>query len=170
MRIDSLWRELEQEARAGGAGAWLSRFALPETGIPVLIAVEAATCRRALLLALHSAPPPPRHDWPQCRCLEIFKVALSGVPHLGVRLIDANFADVFTALAEDVAPRISVASDEHTAATALLERLRRWQKFLTARATELSISRQRGLYGELRVLQHWILPAFGTASSVASWR
>src|SRR5262249_27739282 len=71
---------------------------------------------------------------------------------------------------EDVAPRVCVAANERAAVASLLERLRRWQKFLAARATELSVSRQRGLFGELHVLQHWILPEFGAAGAVSCWR
>lgn len=170
MRIEALWRELEREAGAGSASAWLSRYALPETGIPLLVAVEVATRRRALLLMLRRSSMPSSRDWPQCRGLEIFGVTLLGVPHLGVRLTDTNFADVFTALAEDVAPRVSAAPDEGAAAAALLERLKRWQKFLTARATDFPVSRQRGLFGELHLLERWILPAFGAATAIACWR
>ncbi len=170
MRIEALWSELEQEAGAGSASAWLSRYALPETGIPLLVAVEVPTRRRALLLTLRSSSLPSSRDWPQCRGLEVFGVAIEGVPHLGVRLVDTNFADVFAALAEDVAPRVSAAPDERAAAAALLERLKRWQKFLTARATDFSVSRQRGLFGELHVLERWLLPAFGSATAITCWR
>jgi hypothetical protein len=170
MRIEDLWIELEREVQAGSAATWLSRFALPETGIPILVAIETASRRRVLLLPSQSSPLPPHREWPQCRGLEVFSIALQGVPHLGVRLIDANFADVFTALAEDVAPRVAAASDEHAAVIALLDRLRRWQKFLTARSSEFSVSRQRGLFGELWVLQRWLLPGFGAGASVRCWR
>jgi hypothetical protein len=103
MRIEDLWRELESEAQAGSAAAWLTRFALPQKGIPILVAVQRESRRRALLLASQSLPLPPKREWPQCRGLEVFSSVIQGVTHLGVRLIDATFSDVFTALAEDVA-------------------------------------------------------------------
>jgi hypothetical protein len=111
-----------------------------------------------------------RREWPTCRGLEIFSVAIAGVSHLGVRLTDATNADVFTALAEDIAPRIAAAASEKAAGLALLDRLRRWQKFLAARSVDFSVERQRGLYGELHVLRRWIVPAFGATTSIACWR
>ena len=171
MRINSIWEELDGEISAGATGAWLSRFALPQPSAhPVLVAIEVSSRRRALLLPLSSAAIPVRREWPTCRGLEIFTVAIAGVPHLGVRLTDSTNADVFTALAEDIAPRIAAATSEKAAALALLNRLRRWQKFLAARSVDCSIERQRGLYGELHVLRRWIVPALGTTTSIACWR
>jgi hypothetical protein len=170
MRISALWDELEAEAAAGSSGAWLSRFALPQTGHPILVALEVSTRRRALLLPLNPAAMPPRHDWPQCRGLELFAVTISGTPNIGVRLTDPQYADVFTALAEDVAPRVSAATNDREAGLALLDRLRRWQKFLTAKSSELSVSRQRGLFGELHLLRQWLLPSFGLETPVQCWR
>jgi hypothetical protein len=102
--------------------------------------------------------------------LEVLSVALSGQAHLGVRLRDPACADVFAALAVDVAPRVAAASNARAAATALLSRLRRWQKFLAAGTAGLSAEQQRGLYGELHTLRAHLLPALGAAVSVAGWR
>ncbi len=113
---------------------------------------------------------PPRREWPECRGLELIAVALGSQPHLGVRLRDAACADVFTALAEDVAPRVAAASGAKQAAAELLGRLRRWQQFLTAARDLLSIEAQRGLWGELHVLRTHLLPALGAAASVAGWK
>ena len=105
MTIEQLW--LEMEAEAGANVAWLTRFARPQTGHPLLVALEQTTRARALLVPVSRASLPPRREWPECRGLELISVALGSQPHLGVRLRDAACADVFTALAEDVAPRVS---------------------------------------------------------------
>jgi hypothetical protein len=81
-----------------------------------------------------------------------------------------QYADVFAALATDVAARVILAGDDRAAANAILERLRRWQKFLTARAGDMSVARQRGLFGELHTLRRWMLPAFGARVTVSCWR
>ena len=112
---------------------------------------------------------PPRREWPECRGLELISVALGSQPHLGVRLRDPACADVFTALAEDVAPRVASASGAKQAAAELLGRLRRWQQFLTAARETLSIEAQRGLWGELHVLRTHLLPALGVSATVAGW-
>src|SRR5262249_45932183 len=144
MRIEDVWRQLEAEARAGTASAWLTRFALPQPTQPLLVALETSCNRRALLLQLPKAAIPARRLWPQCRGLEIFSAVIGGQPHLGVRLLVPLFADVFAALAEDVAPRVAAAAQPKAASAALLSRLERWQKFLAAGKMGLSVERWRG--------------------------
>jgi len=169
MRIEELWREMEVEAETGDAPAWLTRFALPQPSQPLLIAMETSANRRALLLPLPRIAIPSRREWPRCRGLEVFSVVIAGHPHLGVRLLDSSCADVFTALAEDVASRVAAAADPRAMAASLLGRLRRWQKFLAAGAAGLSLEQQRGLYGELHMLREHLLPGLGAEAAVAGW-
>jgi hypothetical protein len=168
MTIEQLWQEMEAE---GGTNvAWLTRFARPQIGHPLLVALEQTTRARALLVPVSKAALPPRREWPECRGLELISVALGSQPHLGVRLRDAACSDVFTALAEDLAPRVAAASDPKQAAAEFLGRLRRWQQFLTASRDGLSVEAQRGLWGELHVVRAHLLPALGAASTVAGWK
>lgn len=168
MTIEQLWQEMEAE---GGTNvAWLTRFARPQTGHPLLVALEQTTRARALLVPVSRAAMPPRREWPECRGLELISVALGSQPHLGVRLRDAACADVFTALAEDVAPRVAAANGAKQAAAELLGRLRRWQQFLTAARDLLSVEAQRGFWGELHVLRTHLLPALGAATTVTGWK
>jgi hypothetical protein len=168
MTIEQLW--LEMEAEAGANVAWLTRFARPQTGHPLLVALEQTTRARTLLVPVPNAELPPRREWPECRGLELISVALGSQPHLGVRLRDPACADVFTALAEDVAPRVASASGAKQAAAELLGRLRHWQQFLTAARETMSIEAQRGLWGELHVLHTHLLPALGAAATVRGWK
>jgi len=168
--IEQLWLELESEARAGTSGAWISRFALPESGNRLLVAIETSTNRRAVLLPLPSGTLPARRDWPHCRGLEVFALSINGVPNLGVRLNDDQFSDVFGTLAEDVARRVSNVPDDAAAAAAFVDRLRRWQKFLAARSASISVPEQRGLFGELLVMRNHVLREFGPEIAVRSWR
>ena len=168
MRIESLWRDLENEA--DGTNAWLTRYALPEPSQPLLVAFESVTKRRALLLPLPKVAIPTKREWPKCRGLEVICVALSGQAYLGVRLLDPACSDVFAALAEDLAPRVAAASNAREAAKVMLSRLLRWQKFLAAGTTGLSTERQKGLYGELHTLREHLLPRFGASLSVKGWR
>lgn len=170
MRIEDVWRQLEAEARAGTASAWLMRFALPSPAQPLLVALETSCNRRALLLQLPKVAIPARRHWPQCRGLEIFSAVIGGQPHLGVRLLDPLFEDVFAALAEDVAPRVAAATQPKAASGALLSRLERWQKFLAAGKIGLSVERWRGLYGELQTLRKHLIPALGAKLSVQGWK
>src|SRR5262249_23565936 len=90
--------------------------------------------------------------------------------HLAVRLRDPLCADVFSALAEDVAPRVAVASQPQEAVLTLFDRLRRWQQFLTAAGDFMSLEAQRGLWGGLHVLRAHLLPAFGAAAALPAWK
>ncbi len=168
MTIEQLW--IEMEAEAGANVAWLTRFARPQTGHPLLVALEQTTRARALLLPVPKAALPPRREWPECRGLELNSVSLASQPHLCVRLRDPACADVFTALAEDVATRVASASGAIQAVAELLGRLRRWQQFLTVARDILSIEAQRGLWGELHVHRTHLLPALGAAATVAGWK
>lgn len=170
MKIEELWCALEAESKAGCTGAWLTRFALPQPSQRLLVAFENSTNRRALLLPLPKAAIPAKREWPVCRGVEVFSIAISGEAHLGVRLLDRACVDVFSVLAKDLAPRIAVTSDACTAAKVLLARLRRWQKFLAAGVAGLPIERQRGLYGELYTLRTYLLPSLGAAVSITNWR
>jgi len=170
MRIEELWQEMEAEAQTSNTSAWLTRFALSQSSQPLLVAMETSAKRRALLLPLPRVAIPGRRKWPRCRGLEIFSVLINSQSHLGVRLVDSACADVFAALAEDVAPRVAAAPDSRMAAAALLGRLRRWQKFLAAGSVGLSPEQQRGLYGELHTLHGHLIPGLGAEAAVTGWR
>jgi hypothetical protein len=170
MTIEQLWLEMEAEVAAGANVAWLTRFARPQEGYPMLVALEEATRARALLVPVSKAALPLRRNWPECRGLELISVALASQLHLGVRLRDSACADVFTALAEDVAARVGSANGPKQAAAELLGRLRRWQQFLAASQDELNLEEQRGLWGELHVLRSYLCPVLGAMVAVEAWK
>ncbi len=170
MRIEELWLEVEAEAAADDGSAWLLRRATATPGHPLLVALEPSTRIRTLLLPAAKSEVPPRRDWPECRGLELQMVSIAGATHLAVRLRDAASADVFTALAEDVVPRVAAATRTVDAVAALLGRLRRWQQFLAAAQVGLTREQERGLWGELHVLKAHLIPALGAAEAVAAWK
>ena len=170
MTIEQLWLELEAEASAGSTATWSMRLASPNVGQPLLVALEKPAGIRSLLLPVPKKALPARRDWPECRGLELFMLAIEGQPHLGVKLRDPNCADVFTALAEDVSPRVVTAPDIRQAITALLDRLRHWQHFLAAGHDGLGPEAQRGLWGELHVLRAHLVPALGPTAAVEGWK
>jgi hypothetical protein len=170
MTIEELWKEIEAEAAADDGTAWLLRRATAAPGHPLLVALEPATRIRTLLVPAAKSEVPPRRDWPECRGLELQIVSIAGATHLAVRLRDAASADVFTALADDVAPRVAAATRTVDAVTALLGRLRRWQQFLAAAQVGLSREEERGLWGELHTLKTHLIASLGAAEAVAAWK
>lgn len=171
MQIEDLWKALEADAAAGktGASGWLIRLAQPLAGCPLFVGLELASRRRAVLLRLPSASVPTRRHWPRCKGLESLTVAVGGSAHFGVALKEPRFADVFTALAEDLVRRVADTGDPVAQTRAFTGQLARWQKFLSASFEGLSEESQRGLWGELHFLREHLLPTFG-AAAVNSWK
>ncbi|MGE4190932.1 MAG: PD-(D/E)XK motif protein, partial [Thermoanaerobaculia bacterium] len=161
---------MEEEAAQRDDARWLTRFALPEPGRVLLVALETGTGTRALLLPLPKTDIPRKREWPDSEGLEVFGLSLEGQSHLGVRLKARSYADVFCVLAEDVARHIAHAPDSHTAASAMLARIGRWRKFLAAAASGLSTERIRGLVGELTFLRRHLLGSTDPTKALASWR
>jgi hypothetical protein len=104
MTIEAQWQALETEARGINDSAWRLRLARPVGGHPLFVAVSGG--RRVLLLRVDGTSIPPRTDWPVCTGLEVLAVTLDGHAYFGVALREPRFADVFAALAEDLARRI----------------------------------------------------------------
>jgi hypothetical protein len=171
MRIEELWKALEADATSGksGNGGWLLRLAKPAASYPLFVGLEIASRRRAILLRLPLGLVPERRAWPRCKGLEPVAVALSGTGHFGIALKESRFADVFTALAEDLVRRMVPGTNANIQARDFLSQLKRWQTFLAASLEGLSEEGQRGLWGELYFLREHLLPIIGTAA-VQGWK
>lgn len=168
MTIEAQWQALEAEARALGDEGWRLRLARPVGGHPLFAATSGS--RRVLLLRVAAAMIPPRADWPECDGLEMLAVTLDNNAYLGVALREPRFADVFAALAEDLARRIEASSASGAAGVpVLLGQLRRWQRFLASARDGLDPAAQRGLWGELHLLRSRLLPLLGGAA-VGGWK
>jgi hypothetical protein len=78
--------------------------------------------------------------------------------------------DVFTSLVQDVVTVTSEADDAEAAARAFQFRLGQWQRLLQRdRRSGLTDEEQRGLYGELCVLQDQVLPLLLPLEAVQAW-
>jgi hypothetical protein len=168
MKTAELWVALEKTA--GSRSGWWLRLACPSVVCPLFVAMEGESRRRAVLLRLPEKKViPPRRSWPRCRGLDAIAMEVEGAPHFGVVLKEPRFADVFTALAEDLVRRVAEAATPAAQAEAFLGQLARWQKFLAASLDGLGEEAQRGLWGELAVLRDLLLPTLG-AAAVAGWK
>jgi hypothetical protein len=169
LKIEAIWKELEQEAQHSESSGWLTRHARPNPVRPLLVALEIQQKRRALLLPLSDASVPSKRDWPQCRGLEIFSGTMQGEVFLGVRLQDPADSEVFAALAEDIAARVADARSASEAVGVLLGRLRRWQKFLSFGSLTLGPQAVKALYGELTAMHDLLIPSLGVSEGVHAW-
>lgn len=169
MTIEAQWTTLEAEAGGRVNDTWRMRLARPVGGHPLFAAVSGG--QRALLLRSVASAIPPRSNWPSCTGLDVLALSLDGHAYLGVMLKETRFADVFAALAEDLTRRIDAAEPEPaTAVGVFLGQLRRWQRFLASKAEGLSPAEQRGLWGELHLLQTVLLPTLGPITAMAGWK
>jgi len=171
MQIEALWNGLEADAGAGktASNGWLLRLARPDATCSLFLGLELVSRRRAILIRIPSRSVPSRRLWPRCKGLEPLVLAVEGDSHFGVALKEPRFADVFTALAEDLARRVAEADDADAQARAFLGQLARWQKFLSASFEGLGEEAQRGLWGELHFLREHLLPTIGPAG-VKNWK
>lgn len=172
MRIEELWKTIEMDAKAGktGASGWLLRLGRPTTNFPLFVGLELASRRRAVLLRLRTELLPARRLWPRSKGLEPLAVEIDGAVHFGVALKEPRFAEVFSALSEDLIRRVSIADSENAQAREFLGQLGRWQKFLAVAVEGLSDESQRGLWAELHFLQTELLPRCEATTAIAAWQ
>ncbi|MCA1788733.1 MAG: PD-(D/E)XK motif protein [Thioalkalivibrio sp.] len=93
----------------------------------------------------------------------------SGRTRLILALADERYSDVFRALCDDLAQRMSVTADPRAAVKLFAAQLHRWQAFLRAAGpTGLSAEVRRGLAGELTFLRDELLDRLGD-DAVEAW-
>lgn len=168
MKIEDLWLQIEDETPS--AAAWSTRFATPDPDCRLLVAIDHSVGARALLVRAGQAAVPPRRAWPECLGLELLMVSVTPDTYLAVRLRDPAWTDVFSALAEVLSRRLLDARTDGDAVSAVLDGLRRWQLFLSAAREGLGVEAQRGLFGELVLLEQTLVPLLGPARAVQGWK
>lgn len=164
---DDPWRELAAPAsssaisarRVDAANPWHLYWALDHDG-------------RCLLVLRHAPDAAPRQRLPKLREIEVRCERLpDGPPVLVLRLLDTGLRDVFLRLCMDIADATNRCRTEAEAVDAAVGRTWRWHHLLRGGAGgRLRPEEQKGLIGELLVLEHHLLPAVGAAAAVAAWR
>jgi hypothetical protein len=125
-----------------------------------------------LVLRLDAAIPPPER-LPTLKGLEVlFLTATDDArTRLIIRLLDGQLRDVFWRLCEDVLARASRGRSEAEALMISLTRLWKWHYLLRGGSSGLlSPDEQRGLVGELLVLEKYLLAHLQPAEAVNGWR
>jgi hypothetical protein len=99
--------------------------------------------------------------------IELKKHQAAGLIRLS--LINPTYKDVFLVLVDDIVDWVErnpgVVSGSHAA----IQRLRRWERLLQASSRGLSLSAQKGLIGELRVLG-FLIDAIGAQDALDGWK
>ena len=100
-------------------------------------------------------------DWPK---------SADGRRTLVIRLLESSHRDIFLTLCRDIAEAAARASSEAEVLDLAVRRTWRWHQLLRAGSDRrLTPDEQRGLAGELMVLQRYLLARLPAAACVAAW-
>ena len=128
---------------------------------------------RVLLTLRHAVGSAPTTQLPRLRGIEVTLSPPdeSDAQLLAFKLLDSNQRDIFQTLCEDIISVASQVESEAGAVSAALTRTWRWHHLLRGgRGTLLSPEEQKGLLGELLVLERLLLPRMDASSAVMAWR
>ena len=127
-----------------------------------------------VLLTLHlAAESAPTNRLPRLRDIEVslWPPDESGTQILAFKLLNSNQQDIFQNLCRDIVSVAARADYEAEAVSVALLRTWRWHHLLrSGRGTLLSQEEQKGLLGELFVLERLLLPNIDAYSAVRAWR
>jgi hypothetical protein len=129
--------------------------------------------RKCLLVLRHAAESTPTGRLPRLKGIEVVISEGDGDEgHMLVfRLLDSAQRDIFHRLCRDIVASAADAKSEKEAVTLALARTWRWHHLLRGGGDgRLSPEEQKGLIGELLVLERHILPAFAAFDAVSTWR
>ena len=164
---DNPWRGIEAPSAADAANARRVDAALRWNFF-----WGRAADRRVMLTLRHAASSSPTTKLPQIRDID---VTLSdsdelGTRTLGLKLRDSAHQDIFHTLCVDIVSASAGAASEVEAVDIALRRTWRWHHLLRGgRSGLLSPEAQKGLIGELLVLERVLLPLLPVSVSVAAW-
>ena len=126
-----------------------------------------------LLTLRHATGLAPTAQLPRLRDIEVTLSPPdeSDTQLLVFKLLASNQRDIFQTLCEDIISAASQAESEAGAVSAALARTWRWHHLLRGgRGILLSPEEQKGLLGELFVLERLLLPSIDASSAVTAWR
>ncbi len=129
--------------------------------------------RRHLLLLRHGAEASPTGRLPRLKGIEttLSEQEADGSRLLALRLLDPAQRDIFHRLCLDIIASTARASSEAEAVAHALTRTWRWHHLLRGGADgRLSIEEQKGLIGELLVLDELLLPVIPVIDALTAWR
>ena len=129
--------------------------------------------RRCLLVLRHERKNQTAQKLPRLRGIEVeLRIQESDdSSSLILRLLDPDQRELFYRLCLDIVTATKQAESEQEAVGLFLTRTWRWHRLLkVGRSGLLSEEEQKGLIGELQVLQDVIFPEIGIASGIRAWK
>ena len=166
MASDDPWRDIS----APQASQINARRVTPATPWGLYWAVDAE--RNVLLILQHSGTSRRSRRLPRLRGLRVdAQPADSGSDErIVIRLTDTEQRDIFLRFCRDIVEATALAQTEEQAVERFLARAWRWHRLLQGgRDKRLGDDEQRGLIGELVVLERHLFPALGALDAVRCW-
>jgi Putative PD-(D/E)XK family member, (DUF4420) len=166
------WDALGRETPPGAG--WHARRVHVGAACRIQAALREPTGERATLLEVPAAAIPAGADFPDCAGFLLKVEPIISGPGGQVRLVlqerSPTYAELFVALAEDVARRAAGAPSSATAVAVVVARLAVWQRFVSDFGPgRLSDEARAGLVGELLALESLFLPRLSRSGAVAAW-
>ena len=126
--------------------------------------------RHCLLVLQHGTEAPPSRRLPRLRGLRVEAQAVPEGGQILIRLLDQEQREIFYPFCTDVVRATGLAKTEQEAVERFLGRTWRWHRLLrTGRDAKLTDEQQRGLIGELRLIEKHLLPLLGATASARCW-
>jgi len=173
MMVEDIWQILEQDMSNMSSG-YLTRRILPDVNYDVYLAIEKPSNMRLLMLRVSSTMLDRKKVYPASSSFIVNRISLpqdsEEYATLQLVLTNARYKDIFTTLVQDIVNHLASLSEERTAVSEFVARLKRWQAFLEKHNPEgLSEIAQQGLYGELWLLKQVVLPHLGLLNGLQRW-
>jgi hypothetical protein len=173
---EALWNELEHEGRAYPGTGTLKRRISSASACPLFLGIRQPGLRRAFILHVPQEIAPLPDALPHSRgfAYDVFAAGdETSSEQLSVILSasDESYNDVFAAICEDLAGKLSSLSNEFEIVREFLNRVRLWQIFFERQGgAGLSPELQRGLFGELWFLKEFVLAERADEMALSCWR
>ncbi len=169
MRIDDPWKAIPQPTETNR----ISARRIPNAGSHAWGLYWAVDGQRHCLLILqHRSTHRTSHRLPRLKGLqvEVQPTEDDSGERLIVRLTDGELREIFHRFCVDIVDATSRSQSEDEAIDRFLVRTWRWHRLLKGGGDgRLSEEEQKGLIGELHLLERLLLPAAGAADAVQAW-
>lgn len=162
------WRDIEPPSVASSVNA--RRI---DASMPWNFFWARGTDHSVLLTLRHDAESAPVTPLPSLHDIEVTLSPIdeSGARILALKLLDSAQQDIFLTLCLDIIQGTARAQSEAQAVSLALMRTWRWRHLLRGGGNALlSPEEQKGLIGELLVLERLLLPHVEAATAVSAWR
>ena len=127
--------------------------------------------RQCLLILRHMATSTPKSKIPRLKDIEIRVTSeADGTRIVAFTLLDSAHRDVFYRLCRDIVAAASEARTEKEAVEVFIARTWRWHHLLRGGDDRLSPEEQKGVIGELLVLERVFLHCLSPAEAISLWR